>query len=114
MELNDGIVVVSVPDGARCACGAQMGAGERAGFDPEREEVICLWCLADRKAGRPPRTRQTAPAGQPAPAPAMGGGPDASAGVFAFRLPRRRRSRSVASPNMPASATPKTTTPASM
>lgn len=69
MELNDGIVVVSVPDGARCACGAQMGAGERAGFDPEREEVICLWCLADRKAGRPPRARQTPPAGQRAAVP---------------------------------------------
>jgi hypothetical protein len=73
VQSNDGIVVVSVPDGAMCGCGAQMGAGERAGFDPEREEVICLWCLADRQAGRPPRRRQTAPARRLAPVTTMDG-----------------------------------------
>lgn len=53
MQVNDGIVVVSVPDGSVCRCGEQMLAGERAGFDPARDEVICLHCLADRRAGRP-------------------------------------------------------------
>jgi hypothetical protein len=51
--VDDGIVVVSVPDGSVCRCGEQMLAGERAGFDPSRDEVICLHCLADRRAGRP-------------------------------------------------------------
>jgi hypothetical protein len=51
--VNDGIMVVSVPDGSTCRCGEQMGAGERAGFDPSNDEVICLHCMADRRAGRP-------------------------------------------------------------
>lgn len=50
--MNDGIMVVSVPDGSTCRCGEQMGAGERAGFDPSNDEVICLHCMADRRAAR--------------------------------------------------------------
>ena len=69
MQVNDGIVVVSVPDGSVCLCGEQMRSGERAGFDPVREEVICLHCLADRRAGRPQvlRRRPVTPAFAPAP-----------------------------------------------
>ena len=65
MRESDGIMVVSVPDGSVCRCGEQMGAGERAGFDPVRDEVICLHCLADRRAGRP----QVLQRRQPGPAP---------------------------------------------
>jgi hypothetical protein len=69
---SDGIVVVSVPDGSVCRCGEQMGVGERAGFDPARDEVICLHCLADRRAGRPQvlQRRPLRPAPAPAPYPA--------------------------------------------
>jgi hypothetical protein len=68
---NDGIVVVSVPDGSVCRCGEQMRAGERAGFDPVHEEVICLHCLADRRAGRPQvlERRQVRPAFAATPSP---------------------------------------------
>lgn len=73
MHVDDGIVVVAVPDGSVCRCGEQMRAGERAGFDPARDEVICLHCLADRRAGRPqvlhrrPQVLQ-----RPAPPPSVG------------------------------------------
>lgn len=71
MQVDDGIVVVSVPDGSVCRCGEVMVAGERAGFDPSRDEVICLHCLADRRAGRPQvlHRRPVRPPAQAVPAP---------------------------------------------
>ncbi|SDO79019.1 Matrixin [Pedococcus dokdonensis] len=67
---NDGVVVVSVPDGSTCRCGEQMRTGERAGFDLMANEVICLRCMADRRAGRPQvlnRPQQPWPTHTPAP-----------------------------------------------
>ena len=55
------ILLTTVPDYATCHCGERLSPGERAGFDSHTSNVICLWCLADRQAGRiPPRNRATA------------------------------------------------------
>ena len=58
MDNDDHIPLTTVPDYARCDCGEQLSPGERAGFDTMTSTVVCLWCLADRKAGRKsPRRR---------------------------------------------------------
>lgn len=84
---SDGIVVISVPDGSACRCGEQMRAGERAGFDLLANEVICLRCMADRKAGRPQVLNRPH---QPWPNPAVAQ-PPVTANPWAPALPVRPR-----------------------
>ena len=60
LEIDDGVWLTAIPLDARCGCGERVAAGERAGFESTTGRVVCLWCLADRKAGRqPPRRRKT-------------------------------------------------------
>ncbi|MGZ4531159.1 MAG: hypothetical protein ACXVXP_02275 [Mycobacteriaceae bacterium] len=63
MEFDSGIRMTTVPDSVRCGCGEVLVAGERAGIDADDRSVLCLWCLADRQAGRalPRRREPTAP-----------------------------------------------------
>jgi hypothetical protein len=56
------VELVRLEVSARCACGEPLERGEHAGFDPARREVLCLWCLADLRAGRSrPRRRRNRP-----------------------------------------------------
>lgn len=61
--LDSGIRMTTVPDSVRCGCGEVLVAGERAGIDLRDRGILCLWCLADRQAGRalPRRREPTAP-----------------------------------------------------
>lgn len=52
MQLEDGTTLVVVSDTTRCRCGEQVGAGERAGRPPDGT-LLCVYCLADLRAGRP-------------------------------------------------------------
>lgn len=52
--------MLRVVDSVRCGCGDWLTSGERAGSLEGRAGLLCLWCLADIKAGRSiPRRRQT-------------------------------------------------------
>lgn len=96
MELDNGIRLTTVPDHARCACGELLAAGERAGLHEVQAEFVCLWCLADLKAGRPrPRRRRpqvAASATKPGALPAVRGMPHGRLKRTRPRLSRRRRS----------------------
>ena len=87
VQVNDGILVVSVPDGSTCRCGEQMRAGERAGFDPAHRRGH-LPALHGRSPGRPT-------AGAPAP-------PTATAARAGGRPLLRRLGGSSLAPRPPA------------
>ena len=89
---NHQIPLTTVPDYATCRCGELLSPGERAGLDTATSTVICLWCLADRKAGRrPPRRRATSPLPTATP---PGGGLLPSNVRRPLPSPPRRRRRS--------------------
>jgi len=68
--VHEPVLMVRVQARTRCACGEGMGPGDRAGRINGRGKLLCLWCLADLRAGRPrPRRRATASAW---PVPAAG------------------------------------------
>src|SRR5690348_8905395 len=83
---------MTLPDHARCRCGEHLVAGERAGSDTATGHVVCLWCIADRQAGRTPPRRRAAtapPMAAVAPTPARTSRPRRRA-ARALR-PRQRR-----------------------
>ena len=80
MEL-DKVELLWLEVSAQCGCGEPLARGEQVGFEPTAKELLCLWCLADLRAGRPrprhraPRADASGPFGaavtHPAPAPSM-------------------------------------------
>lgn len=102
VELDNGIRLTTVPDHARCACGEPLAAGERAGLHEDQAEFVCLWCLADLKAGRArPRRRPTrAPASAKTSAalPPVRGMPRGRLGRSRSRPGQRRRRRRAGAP----------------
>ena len=71
MEL-DKVELLWLEVSAHCGCGEPLARGEQVGFEPTAKELLCLWCLADLRAGRP-RPRRRAP--RPGAAETVGGIP---------------------------------------
>ncbi|TPG12875.1 hypothetical protein EAH86_19225 [Pedococcus bigeumensis] len=93
MEL-DKVELLWLEVSAQCGCGEPLARGEQVGFEPTAKELLCLWCLADLRAGRPrPARRAPRPdtsgavagaAALPAPAPSMPSDPWAGTSVPAM------------------------------
>ena len=68
LDVENQIRMLRVVDSVRCGCGDWLTSGERAGSLEGHPGLLCLWCLADIKAGRSiPRRRMTStpPVGPP-------------------------------------------------
>jgi hypothetical protein len=87
--------VIGLRYDGRCHCGQHVASGERAGWVRAKRRVVCLHCLADRRAGRADLGELAAEVKAP-PLPGVAGGAarreyDRRVAVRAERLARRGR-----------------------
>lgn len=98
MEL-DNVELLWLEVSAQCGCGEPLARGEQVGFEPTAKELLCLWCLADLRAGRP-RPRRRSP--RDSTVESVGGIPlSASAPPPPHELYRASPPQQAATPAMP-------------